>query len=214
MPAIERRRGSLAAIGNAIVLAPAFAWSPASVGPLLVFAGSVTVFAWSEASASEGVDLGAETWRSPALATALTTLAIFVLALITARDAPPALVAAGAGTMLAGVALRRVAMRTLGREFVSEPRAAPVLVQSGVYAHLRHPSETGLLAVGLGAAITLASPWALACWALVAVPLTLARVRAEDRELHACFGPDHESYCRRVRALSPRARATAGGPAQ
>ena len=77
------------------------------------------------------------------------------------------------------------------------------MVQEGVYAWMRHPSETGMLLVALGAAILLGSGVAAAVWGALLLPLALARISIEDRCLSEAFGAKHRSYRRRVRALVP-----------
>lgn len=113
--------------------------------------------------------------------------------------------AAGATLAALGVALRCVAIRELGRYFVTEARVAPdqPLITTGIYARARHPSETGLLAMGLGASILLQSFAALVLWALVLVPSSLARIRREDRILERAFPSHHRHYMQRVAALLP-----------
>jgi protein-S-isoprenylcysteine O-methyltransferase Ste14 len=141
--------------------------------------------------------------------TGLALLAIFWTGLL-GRAAGPArgisgLELAGAAVMLAGVALRRAAVRRLGRFFVTEVAVAPdqPLVTDGPYRWVRHPSETGTLAAALGACLLLGSPQAAAVWAAVLVPLVVWRVRIEDRGLRRAFGRRHRRYARRTGALLP-----------
>ncbi|MCA9665163.1 MAG: hypothetical protein KC503_06230, partial [Myxococcales bacterium] len=84
-----------------------------------------------------------------------------------------------------GAALRVAAVATLGRHFVSQTRAhgAESRVRRGVYAHLRHPSELGLVALAVGAGVVAGSAGAL-CLALGALlPLSLVRMRREERAM-------------------------------
>jgi protein-S-isoprenylcysteine O-methyltransferase Ste14 len=107
--------------------------------------------------------------------------------------------------MLAGVVVRAAAVVTLGRGFITEPRVVEggVLVVRGVYAWVRHPSESGNLAVALGACLLLVSPVGLLVTATAVMPLTLWRVRREERLLADAYGPRFRAYARRVKRLIP-----------
>ncbi len=117
-----------------------------------------------------------------------------------------ALMVLGAAIFVAGIWLRRRAVRTLGRWFSDEVRwvAGQPLVTGGIYARLRHPSEAGALCLGLGSALLLASPAGLAVSVLVLLPLVLWRVRLEDRMLEREHGDAYRGHARSVPALMPR----------
>ncbi len=112
---------------------------------------------------------------------------------------------AGGSLMLAGVVLRHWAVRALGSYFVTEIKVRPdqPLVQSGVYRWLRHPSETGNLAIVVGASVLLGSVIGLAICGASVLPLVLWRVRREDRLLDATFGERHRRYAEQVKSLIP-----------
>lgn len=190
-------RGALAIVLNAIVLAPAVALGEAGSTAAITFMLLVSAFAWFEARGGVSLDLADGGFPWSALATALSTLAVFWLAALRASSSSPTLWF-GAMSMGLGVALRSLAMCALGSAFVSEPRTRATLVEHGIYRHMRHPSEAGLLALTLGAALLFGSIAAALLWALVLVPLIVVRVRAEDRELSRWYGPAHADYCRRV----------------
>jgi protein-S-isoprenylcysteine O-methyltransferase Ste14 len=107
--------------------------------------------------------------------------------------------------MLAGVVVRGAAVVTLGRGFVTEPWGVDggALVERGVYSWVRHPSESGNLAVALGASLLLNSTAGLLLVAAGVVPLTLWRVRREERCLADAHGPRFHSYARRIKQLIP-----------
>ena len=144
------------------------------------------------------------------LASALALLATFWIALL-GPGGGAVLVSAGAALLVLGIALRSIAVATLGAAFVSAHRAARPTTH-GIYAHLRHPSETGQLALGLGAAALMGSVPAALAWALVILPLTLVRLRREE----AALGESYAAYRASVPALlpftvrtsAPRARST------
>jgi protein-S-isoprenylcysteine O-methyltransferase Ste14 len=210
--------GSL--VHTAVLLAPlaatgrlASAAADWSIAALVVMAGA---FYLAELSAMQHAERRA---RPPArridrlacrlaLGSCLAVLAVFWAALLE-RSAGPASFAwhqaLGLVAMPAGIAMRRAAIGRLGERFVSSVSAdgRSELVDEGVYARVRHPSEAGLLLVTLGAAILLGSSAAAAVWCAVLLPLTLARISIEDRCLSRAFGGEFRSYRRRVRALVP-----------
>jgi protein-S-isoprenylcysteine O-methyltransferase Ste14 len=111
---------------------------------------------------------------------------------------------AGLAGMGLGIGLRVAAIHTLGRFFRTEiavERDQP-LVQSGVYRLVRHPSETGLLLCVFGVA-TLFESVAAAVLGLALIPLSLWRVRREDRRLHDAFPAEFSAYAGRVKRLVP-----------
>ena len=108
----------------------------------------------------------------------------------------------GAVLAIAGVVLRVLAVRALGPGFSSAIEPGPVLVVSGVYGHVRHPSDLGLLLLSAGIAVLGESvPAGIAA---AAVGLTIAvRIGREDAVLSQRFRGAHAIYRRRVRALVP-----------
>jgi protein-S-isoprenylcysteine O-methyltransferase Ste14 len=150
--------------------------------------------------------------RRWALATGLLLLATFWACLLErarGREGAAPLgwpQASGASLMLAGISLRAAAVRTLGRRFVTElspDEAAPSLVEHGVYARVRHPSEAGNLGVVLGAAVLLESRSGLALALGGVLPVVLGRIRLEDRHLARVFPERYRRYAGRVRSLIP-----------
>ncbi len=138
-----------------------------------------------------------------AYATGATLLFIFTLALATGQS--HALSSLGGALMVVGILLRAAAMRALGGRFVSGVRAAPrnELVVHGLYATLRHPSETGLICLAAGAALLLGSNAALLVFGLAFLPLVVIRVRYEDKDLQCLYGRDYAEYAAKVPAIVP-----------
>jgi len=117
----------------------------------------------------------------------------------------PGFVVTGSALMASGIVLRYLSIRTLGRFFVTEHVAAAgqPLVQSGVFRYLRHPSETGILAIVIGAGFLLQSAVALALAGVVLCPIIVWRVRREDRFLEGVYGDEHRAFTARVGCLIP-----------
>jgi protein-S-isoprenylcysteine O-methyltransferase Ste14 len=151
--------------------------------------------------------------RREGLAAGLLLLATFWVALLTrstqSNPAPAWAFAIGGPLLLVGVAVRGAAVWTLGQAFTTEVSIdagageGRRLVEHGVYRWVRHPSETGNLAFALGASLVLDSPAALFLVAAGVLPLTLWRLRREERCLADAHGPRFQSYARRVKRLIP-----------
>lgn len=143
----------------------------------------------------------------------VTGIALLVLewsAVIECRRAdelvPLAQIALGAGLLLSGVACRAAAVRQLGARFVSDaiPASVDHFEQTGIYAYVRHPSETGLLLAGLGIVVLLAAPLAALAGLPVLCLLSWRRVRLEEAALRATFGAAYDDYGTRVGAYFPK----------
>jgi protein-S-isoprenylcysteine O-methyltransferase Ste14 len=107
---------------------------------------------------------------------------------------------AGLLAFTTGVALRVWAFVHLGRLFsvfltIQEGHR---LVTDSVYAHVRHPSYTGLLLRSLGWALVFRSPVGLIAWVALLVFL-VRRIRHEERVLASEFRREWEEYGRRTR---------------
>ncbi|HEY3276879.1 MAG TPA: isoprenylcysteine carboxylmethyltransferase family protein [Syntrophorhabdaceae bacterium] len=77
-----------------------------------------------------------------------------------------------------------------------------MLVTSGVYRVIRHPSYLGLIINMVGWALAFRSVIGILLCALT-IPVLLARIRAEERLLLGQFGDEYESYCSRTWRLIP-----------
>lgn len=83
-----------------------------------------------------------------------------------------------------------------------ELTAGGELANAGIYAHLRHPRYTGMIASVLGACLLAATRWmwyAAGLWLL----LVMTVIALEERELRARFGDVYFEYCRRVPRFVP-----------
>ena len=110
----------------------------------------------------------------------------------------------GIAAMLAGVALRWSAIRTLGHSFTTAVavRAEQVVVENGPYRWIRHPSYTGGLLTVLGCLIACANGVSLVA---IMIPLLgyLYRMRVEERALVAGLGEPYLDYMQRTKRLIP-----------
>ncbi len=185
---LRRRRyllsAGLAVLNAGLLTIPRFVIGLGDPRAFAILIALATIFCFAEASLVDEVPQGGRNLALLATMTGLAVFGTFVVAIVTeGRTAHDGVViACGAALMASGVLLRCLAIVTLGPQFVSElrvPAGAP-LVRTGVYRWLDHPSEAGLLMLTAGAAVLFRSVEALLVWACVVVPLTLARVRAEN----------------------------------
>jgi len=105
---------------------------------------------------------------------------------------------------LAGIALRWYAIRSLGRFFRMRVMTVPgqVVVESGPYALVRHPSYTGALITLLGVLLCSTNWLTLACF-LIALPGFAYRIVVEERALVKALGDPYRDYMRRTKRLIP-----------
>lgn len=89
--------------------------------------------------------------------------------------------------------------RLIGRPELS---AGGEIARGGIYAHLRHPRYTGMIASVLGTCLLGVTRW-MWCAAGVWLLLVLAVIALEERELRARFGDAYADYCRRTPRFIP-----------
>jgi 2-amino-4-hydroxy-6-hydroxymethyldihydropteridine diphosphokinase len=105
----------------------------------------------------------------------------------------------GALTLILGGALVLAAARSLGRGLTIMPEPVPggILVESGVYAHARHPMYGGVVLVMLGVSLLLASRVG-ASLSIVLFAFFWAKSVHEERRLRIAY-PSYAAYRSRVR---------------
>jgi protein-S-isoprenylcysteine O-methyltransferase Ste14 len=137
------------------------------------------------------------------------TLALAVYDVTHAAAAPTgawAVRGPGLVAWVAGLALRRWSMATLGRFFTDRVRvfADHAVVTSGPYRFVRHPSYAGLALVMAGAPLV-AGSWAAAVVSAVIGMVGIGlRVRVEERALRAHLGQPYADYAARTPRFLPR----------
>jgi protein-S-isoprenylcysteine O-methyltransferase Ste14 len=132
-------------------------------------------------------------------------LSLFALASVPGERGPRESVALA--IMFLGVAARGAAVYCLGSQFRTEvvvPRSAQLL-ERGVFALVRHPSEFGLLLMAAGSAIFSGSGAAFLVAVLALLPLSLWRLRREEAALQLAWGARFLRYRQRVPGLVPGA---------
>jgi protein-S-isoprenylcysteine O-methyltransferase len=108
------------------------------------------------------------------------------------------------GVMVAGLALRTWAVRTLGRAFTLEIRVEPGqrIVQDGPYRWIRHPSYAGAWLTFVAGAVLVGSRVTATLAAIALAAAFARRIRFEERLL-AARSPDYRAYAARTGALVP-----------
>lgn len=91
----------------------------------------------------------------------------------------------------------------LGRGLTPFPKPAPDmrLVQNGIYAIIRHPLYTSVMAAALGWALVWQS-WPALLVGLALIPLLDLKSRREERWLREQF-PEYSEYAKRVHRFIP-----------
>ena len=114
--------------------------------------------------------------------------------------------AAGLAAMLAGLALRAWAMRTLGAFYTRTLLVASGqrIVARGPYRLVRHPGYLGTILVWVGAALAAANWLATATVGLLMLAAYGYRIGSEEAMLVESFGEEYRAYMARTWRLVPR----------
>lgn len=114
------------------------------------------------------------------------------------------IMAIGLAIEAAGLFLSIWARRHLGRHWSGEItiKVDHELIRSGPYKLLRHPIYTGILTMYAGTALVIGTRLALIGVALGALAYW-RKIRLEEANLSAAFGPDYAAYRRETWALVP-----------
>ena len=125
-------------------------------------------------------------------------------ALVPSADLGTGVQLAGFGLAVASALFAAWGMWTLGSSYGIrlDLFTGHSLKTDGAFAVVRHPMYCGIVSFHIGAAIALESVPLLILTGIVVVPLTLARIAAEERVLRETFAP-YADYARRVPALVP-----------
>lgn len=115
----------------------------------------------------------------------------------------PVIVVAGVALLLVGAGVVLAGALALGGNLTPFPKPGEQaqLVRHGIYAVIRHPLYTGVMAGAMGWALVWQSRPALLAAASL-IPFFLAKARREERWLREKF-PDYAGYERQVRRFVP-----------
>ncbi|AGB37131.1 methyltransferase family protein [Natronococcus occultus] len=114
--------------------------------------------------------------------------------------APTVAFCLGLGTILLGVLVRQHAVRTLGDGFDLEVTVAEddVVIESGPYRWVRHPSYTGGLLSLVGVGVTVGNWLSIAAALLAGLAGYGYRIRVEERVLRDVLGKEYATYAERT----------------
>ncbi len=110
------------------------------------------------------------------------------------------------GLLLGGLALRWTAILTLGRLFTVDVaiHSDHVVVQTGLYRFVRHPSYTGALVAFVGLGLFFANWLSMAALLAPIMLGVLNRVRKEEQALlRSSLGSEYAAYCARTKRFIP-----------
>ena len=115
------------------------------------------------------------------------------------------LFAVGILLILAGVAFRWYAVRTLGRFFTLQVAIQPgqTVVESGPYRLIRHPSYTGSLISLLGLGFVLSNWLSLVAVLLFTILGYSYRIWVEEMTLVNALGEPYREYMKRTKRIIP-----------
>lgn len=183
-----------------------------TIGAYAVLIAFFVVERWVRPDVAKPLDRTGDD-RGSTVAVSAAIAAGFVLLLLA-----PALDEAGVGVVLpvwlgvwglaievAGLVVRVVALRTLGRFFTRTVRIVDdhQLVTFGIYRNIRHPGYLSDLMLFMGAALALRNGLVFVLIAAVFVSAYSYRIRVEERMLLEAFGDEYARYCRRSWKLVP-----------
>lgn len=129
---------------------------------------------------------------------AFAKVSVLVAALLPESASLPLVAVAGLGCMLAGIAIRMSAIRTLGEHYGHRIRRASRVVTDGPYRVIRHPAYLGTLLAHVGFVLVFPNAWSIAALFALWLPAVLVRTVLEDQFLRAT--PEYDAYAGRVRA--------------
>ena len=131
-------------------------------------------------------------------------LTAVVLLAVSFRDRfSPGIVIAGMVLMIVGAGVALAGAMALGRNLTPFPKPSDSaqLVRHGIYAVIRHPLYTSVIAVAIGWAMVWQS-WPALLVAAMLIPFFHAKALHEERWLRERF-PDYADYERRVCRFIP-----------
>jgi protein-S-isoprenylcysteine O-methyltransferase Ste14 len=106
--------------------------------------------------------------------------------------------------LLAGLAVRAQATRTLGRYFSPDVRILPEhkLIRHGIYNYIRHPIYMGTLLAYFSIPLLFHSLYGFFIM-ILKVPFTIYRIKIEEQALLERFGDEYRDYMKTSKRLIP-----------
>jgi protein-S-isoprenylcysteine O-methyltransferase Ste14 len=106
--------------------------------------------------------------------------------------------------LLTGFGVRAQATRTLGRYFSPDVRILPEhkLIRVGIYKYVRHPIYLGTLLAYFSVPLLFHSLFGFLVM-ILKIPLTIYRIKIEERALLEKFGDEYTDYMKTSKRLIP-----------
>ncbi|MFX0207127.1 MAG: methyltransferase family protein [Candidatus Hodarchaeota archaeon] len=103
-----------------------------------------------------------------------------------------------------GIVIRRIGKRTLGKYYTYGLRTLQnhELITHGIYKHVRHPISLAMFMYGTGIPLIFTSFYGFLIM-LILIPLTLYRIRIEEKMLIEKFGDEYKEYMTRTKKIIP-----------
>ena len=133
----------------------------------------------------------------------------YPLAFVRAWWFPPGarvlLYAVGIAMILLGSLLRRYCWRTLGEYFTGDVRARAdqLVIRTGPYRLVRHPSYTAGMMMNIGIGLALGSWASFALLTIATIATYMYRVRVEERALLNTIGEPYRDYMKESKRFIP-----------
>lgn len=111
----------------------------------------------------------------------------------------------GIALICAGLALRLYSIFTLGKYFTATARSTNehILIKSGPYSIVRHPSYLGAMIVMIGVPVLLNNVITFFITIILLCIAYLIRINAEEKLLISIFGDEYKKYSLYVKKLIP-----------
>ena len=115
------------------------------------------------------------------------------------------LYAVGIAMILLGSLLRRYCWRTLGEYFTGDVRARAdqLVIRTGPYRLVRHPSYTAGMMMNIGIGLALGSWASFALLTIATIATYMYRVRVEERALLNTIGEPYRDYMKESKRFIP-----------
>jgi protein-S-isoprenylcysteine O-methyltransferase Ste14 len=114
--------------------------------------------------------------------------------------------AIGLFMLVAGIAVRFVAIHTLGKYFTGTVliKTDHLLIRRRLYKYVRHPAYAGALLAHLGLGLSFANWFSLAFSSIPYWVAAFYRIHVEEQALADAFGAQYAEYAQATRRLIPR----------
>jgi protein-S-isoprenylcysteine O-methyltransferase Ste14 len=102
----------------------------------------------------------------------------------------------------AGLSLRLISRRTLGKYYSYGLKPPEKLITHGIYKHIRHPCYFAMLLYTMGTPLVFSSLYGFVV-TIGFVPFILYRIKIEEKMLIEKFGDTYREYMKKTKKLIP-----------